>query len=1176
MKKTDEGHKPGVGRLADKISLFEHSAERVNKQTFQTPRSADVSPVRKATERLKANFLLSDQRSRSVEHYDKARSSSASPARERPMTIKERARNFTEASKTHDMAVLPPKSAMTGMSQKSTSSVTVVASKSGGLDSQGKLDTKEQIQTNTMSEIAFKPDGLDTTALGGKISILKEQPTDSKLDTVVSKTANQGKKLNSVEANVSAKGPGDSVELTNNISEQSKEPSRTGSRSKRRKSRESTKPINPNSENKADSSTSKPVVTAINQEQVDDTETASASKQLTEKVSLPDKAERNTSDEQSLSDTKQKAFNKEPEVVDKQEKPLHSSFIKENIDKPVSRQAPEPSVNKDEPDTAACSTGTKTPIDEDTVILSQKEETAGGHSLLFTQEREKASEDIRESPASSSSPAVKQQIEKQEPPVKHSKLDKELSGQSEQKSKEKVREPNKNDRGQTQQPQHKDTELINQAESKDMEKLGKSDKINWTEKTDKETPQQLLHSNKNIKDSDRGQTISEREESVAMGDDRKNAEKIRAVREKRKPETRQPEPASESSEKTPSIPPAQTQHVRQTTTAHAQKAPVRAVTQTNEEALSGTMSDKEPSKGETNVSTELPTKSTESPGTATESGMTAAEPKPESVLVEQMDNAPDDSCTHGANDAELSSAKPITQATTTVEEVTVKATSDSPALITAQANSMSEKDPSVKESTRISVSKSVSSEGAGQDDGKNTSTVTSVPSEVKLSGDFMKLTPGRPQCDASKNTWSTSDITSLKGAEKMERQPADSTAFFSTVNVVEKTAEKTFPLPITELPPVGNGDISPHPQPHTVKKEMVNDKPSHTPKAPSSSEAKKLIPDSIQRLSMKKLHFPRGLSKDDSATRQDAPSSWLDVDLPKQKLKVPAPKLSYSGSESNLLDTSGELDDDDFVEKIKKLCAPFSLPPRKHNPLRPPQPPFVMPAIKEDRFEKTFDPEEFKFGLRKKSKYTIDTTPSTLAKLQNLEVKSGLKPARASLADRSILLNSLDIHSRLKTPVKDEEDVNEEKDEQIKVKSRLEGSCVFSSLTSSILRGKRNGVQAEGTNSGEVSPSESSQLSPPPLSQPSPPSPTATAPLKDTLAKQSPAPSNREEAQAVEVVVSDSGPPLPSFNDIKLPDYLEKYLPREPTKPVQNIQGQEQVKNEVSIFCMFLSPIKMI
>ncbi|TKS75560.1 Beta/gamma crystallin domain-containing protein 1 [Collichthys lucidus] len=397
---------------------------------------------------------------------------------------------------------------------------------------------------------------------------------------------------------------------------------------------------------------------------------------------------------------------------------------------------------------------------------------------------------------------------------------------------------------------------------------------------------------------------------------------------------------------------------------------------------------------------------------------------------------------------------------------------------------------------------------------------------------------------------------------KIAQQSGDSAAFSTTVNV-EKTAEKTSHSPKNELSPVANGDISSHPQPRTITKEPLDNKPSRTPKAPASSEVNKLIPDTIQRSSMKKFHLPRGLSKDDSA-RQDTPSSWLDLDFPKRKPKAPVPKLSSAGSESNLLDTSGDLDDEDFVEKIKKLCAPFSLPPRKHNILRPPQPPFAMPAIKEDRLEKTFDPEEFKFGLRKQ-KFTVDTTPSMLAKLQHPETKkSGIKPARASLADRSILLSSLDVHSRLareKPLVKDEDDVKEEKDEQIKVKSRLEGSCVFSNLNSSI-RGKRN--QTENTNSGEVSPSESPQPSPSPSSQPPPPSPTATAPIKDALSKQSSATRNREETQAAEAVVSDSGLPFPSFNDIKLPDYLEKYLPsREPAKPEQSTQGQEVVKTEV-------------
>ncbi|XP_045916005.1 beta/gamma crystallin domain-containing protein 1-like isoform X1 [Micropterus dolomieu] len=1155
LEKKVEEPKPVVSRISEKISLFDCPASGVNKLTFRTPRSADISPVRKATERQKENVVLSDQRSRSAECYGMASSSSASPVREKPMAFKERARNFTEASKTEDRVALPQ------MSQKSTSSVVAAASKSPELDNQGKQDGKELTHSKAMTEITLKPERPDTTSVGGDISIHKEQPTDSKTkETVASKTADQGTKPNSVETDVPAKGPGDLAELNDNISPQSKGPSRTGTRSKRRKSREPTSPISPNSENKPDCSTSKLKITSIKQEQLDDTgETSSVSKQLTEKVSLS-----------SLSDTKQRASKKEMKVLDKQKKQLDLSLKKENIDKPVNREeGTEPSVNKDEPDTSAWSSGIKTP-DKDPVILPQKEKMAGGHNLAFTQEREKASKDSRETSASSPSPAVERPIEKtpsmeQDQPVECPSLDKELSLQSEPKSKGKVMEPNKKqDTGQTQQPLNKDTELINQAESKDVVKVQKveSAQTNQTEKKDKEKPQQLLCSDKNTSKaevSDSGQGISGTDRSVAKEDKRKNAErkeKIWPIKDITKPETNQTEPASESSERTSaSSDLAQTQHVTQTTTAHQQKAAISAVTQTNE-AVRKTNGDKGPSKGETttNVPPELQTESTESPGTETEPVVTAAEPQPNSVSVEKTENSPDDSCAHGANDAELSSSKHITKATTAV--VTVKSANDTPSLVTAQAK----KESSVKELTPISDSKSVSREGAGKNDGKKSSAVKLVPPEVKTSGSVMKLTPGPPQCEESKNTVSTSDIASLEVADKNAQRPSS-----STVDVVEKTAEKTFHSPTNELSPVVNGDISTHPQLHTVKKEPVKNKPSQTPKAPTSPEANKVTRDSIQHLSLKKLRLPRELSKDDSATRQDAPSSWLDVDFPKRKLKVLVPKLSSSGSESNLLDTSGELDDQEFIEKIKKLCAPFSLPPRKHSLLRPPQPPFAMPAIKEDRFEKTFDPEEFTFGLRK-NKFTVDATPSLKVKLQNKEAQSGLKPARASLADRSLLLSGLDTHSRLrdKAAVRDEEDVKEEKDDQIKVKSRLEGSCVLSCLTSSSFRGKRNGVQtqADGTNSSDVSPSEAPQLSPPPLTQPPPPSSTATALLRDTLAKQSPALSNREEAQAAEAVVSDSGPPLPSFNDIKLPDYLEKYLPREPAKPVQSIQGQEQVRTE--------------
>ncbi|XP_067427584.1 beta/gamma crystallin domain-containing protein 1-like isoform X1 [Thunnus thynnus] len=1180
LKKLDEEPKPAIGRIGDKISLFERQAMGGRKQTFQSPRSADVSPVRKATERLKKDLVLSDQRSRSAERCGTAGSRSASPVTEKPMTIKERVKNLFEASVTAEKAALPQKPTMTGMSQKSTSSATVAASKSPELERQGKQDTKEQIATIAMSETTLKPDGRDTTDRGVKISITKEQRIDSKVKhTETSKTADQGTKPNSVESDAPAKGTGDSAELTNNVSPQVKGSSRAGSRSKRRKSREPASPLSPNSENKSDHFTSKQEFTDIHH--MDDTEeTASASKHFTEKVSLrADKIEKNTSDKQHVSDTKQQAIKKEPEVLGKQKKQLDSSSKKDNIDKPVNRQEglPEPSVKKDGPDTAPCGRGTKKPIDQVPVILHQ-EENAGGNSLSFTQERKNVSKDSRETSASSPSPSVERLIEKtpsveQNPLAEATKIDKEFSMQSESKSKVKARNSSKKDIGQPRQQQNSNTEPINQTEGKDLEKLKKAErgKTNQSENKDKEEPQQLLPSDENTtkgKVSHSGQGISGIEGSVARDDQKKNAARkgeAQPVRSITKPEANQTKPASQPSDKTvgSSDLHTQTQHVIQTVTSHPENTAVCAVNQADE---AGTKSDRQTSKREkaTNAPV-LQTTSTESSGTDTEPVVIAAEPQPNSVFVEKTENSADDSHTHGANDAEFSSSKPITKATTAIEEVTIKVANDTPGLITAQTDNIAEKGSSVKEPTSISVSKSVSSKVTSQDDGNKRSVDKSMDSKVQISADEMKPAPSRPQCEELKNT-SISDITSFKGTETKPQSSPDSAASSSTVKMMEKTAEKTLNMPATELSPAANGGISPHPQLCTVKKEPVNNKPNQTVKAPPSSKANKLIPDSMQCSSMKKLNLPRGLSRDDSAIRQDAPSSWLDVDFPKRKLKVMAPKLSSSGSESNLLDTSGELDDEEFVEKIKKLCAPFSLPPRKHNHLRPPQPAFAMPAIKEDHFEKTFDLEEFKFGLRKNN-FVLDTSTNLFDKLQSSDTKTGLRPVRASLADRSILLNSLDTHSRLKdkSPVKDEEDVKEERDEHFKVKSRLEGSCVFSSLTSSS-RGKRNGAQtqAEGTKSGDASPSEGPLPSPTLLSQPPLPSPTATAPLKNTLSKQSLAPGDREEAQAVEAVVSDSVPPLPSFNNIKLPDYLEKYLPREPAKPVQSIQGQDQANTEVT------------
>ncbi|KAJ8270545.1 hypothetical protein GJAV_G00116180 [Gymnothorax javanicus] len=140
----------------------------------------------------------------------------------------------------------------------------------------------------------------------------------------------------------------------------------------------------------------------------------------------------------------------------------------------------------------------------------------------------------------------------------------------------------------------------------------------------------------------------------------------------------------------------------------------------------------------------------------------------------------------------------------------------------------------------------------------------------------------------------------------------------------------------------------------------------------------------------------------DFSSGQEAPSSWLDVDssIRGQKKRSPIAKMSPAISENNLLDTSDEFED--FIDNIKKLGAPFALPPKKHSALKPLPPPFAMPAIMENLYEKQLDPEEFQFGLMKNRK---GQSPGMLLKRQSAQVKNMVKPKQTT--DRSLLFKSL-------------------------------------------------------------------------------------------------------------------------------------------------------------------------
>lgn len=1117
-KKVTEEPKSVAGRITDKINLFERKRrDGVADKTFQTPRSADVSPTRTVSERFKVDFFSSEQRSKSAERYGSPRSSNQSTDGEKPMTVKERMRKFAEAPKLEAKPPLTQMPPLKRMSQKSHTSGAGPVSKSSKLDIQDKLDAKEPMQTKTKSEIT-KPARQDISDVGVQIQPKELQQMDFK--------TNETKRDDQVmhSSIIVEEDLGDSADAAKNFTSQPKSPSRTGSWSKSKKNKKTASFVSPSVQ-------IQPKVPDVKQEEVQNTEgTPFTPKQLPKTITLPC-----------------------PKLPEDASGIQPGTEIKQDDLKNKSEGATDSPVNRDEPDEAIFCGKTKGTIDKETEMLPKLEEKSKEQSFTFTQDTQNTADGRSQTSASSSStpPLVKQHIETPpaanlEASAEQRKLDKELSMQPELTSKEEEGIPVREEADQTQLPTRTDTVLTCQTETEDMQKLEitNSGNLHPTEERDTENTQQLLpldktSTNGNISGS--GQSILGEKQSSE--------------------ESKQPKTTCQMSENTigSTAPLVETQKPSEEVTLPPEKDAICTNTQTNE-AVSATESDKEPQKAEsaTNGPPESQREVTESSGIQTELVVRAA--KPDFVSMEKSENSLGDSCTHGANDAEVPESEPIIKTARPDEGAKAKGTNDTPLAAPAQVDvTCKEKtDSATKDSSCFSDNQSTFGTGLREDDrGKE----TTLPPVLENLTEIRKPTPSHTWSEESSSTKSSISVSSLKDEEKITQSPSDSITLYLTGDKAENAAENKFLLPSNKLSPVVNGDIFSHSQLSKVIKKPANDTLSQTPKAPLPIEANNQTPDSVHHSSMKKPNVPGELKKDNSFQQQETPSSWLDVDVPKHRLKVQEAKLTSSGSENNLLDTSGELDDDDFVERIKKLCAPFSLPPRKHNHLRTPQPPFVMPAIREDRFEKSFDPEEFTIGLRKKTKFTLDTSPSLLANLQSAETKSGLIPTRASFADRSMLLSGFDTHSRLKEKDtgKAEEEGKEKKEDQVKVKSRLERSSILSSLTSSLIRGKRNGAQAEGASSDTVLPSEAPQLSPLTSPQPAPPSLTASAGVNQPAAKQS-----EEEICAAETVVCDSGPPLPAFNDIKLPVYLEKYLPQDQAKAAAGVQGQDQVKPELS------------
>ncbi len=250
--------------------------------------------------------------------------------------------------------------------------------------------------------------------------------------------------------------------------------------------------------------------------------------------------------------------------------------------------------------------------------------------------------------------------------------------------------------------------------------------------------------------------------------------------------------------------------------------------------------------------------------------------------------------------------------------------------------------------------------------------------------------------------------------ENAEPQPASTNPSVS-IDITTKN-ERTTPLPASSsfLLNTTNGDnITPLPS----SKEKTISPPDYESRKTTSPPEKTSGPEvsTKETPSTRKKKFilkPFILPEippapGSSSQSRDSPSSWLDVDHRgpiKKKLLIPDPKLSSSVRETNLLNTSGKLDPDDFIANMKRLAMPFNLPLRKHNKHRLQAPPFAMPAIKEDHFEKPFDPEEFQYGLRRRREFSLDLPPSSKSKSQAAEVKEAeIKPKRESILTRSLI-----------------------------------------------------------------------------------------------------------------------------------------------------------------------------
>ncbi|MCI4382280.1 hypothetical protein PGIGA_G00013100, partial [Pangasianodon gigas] len=443
---------------------------------------------------------------------------------------------------------------------------------------------------------------------------------------------------------------------------------------------------------------------------------------------------------------------------------------------------------------------------------------------------------------------------------------------------------------------------------------------------------------------------------------------------------------------------------------------------------------------------------------------------------------------------------------------------------------------------------------------------------------------GHKEAEVSASAQDHKDETKVFKPSNPEVRAVAQDSLKSPASESVKEDVKMKPVSKTELEHLKHGNLSPDQKPVVKKAEQpkgteqvtsqmekttevqktstTNQKHKPDPtKSQNSPNSENLLPPSNNSPKMTAQDF---LLVSKNLSKHESPSSWLDVDQGfEKKQNKTERKMDCSASDESLQDTSD--DSKDFIRKIKELCSPFSFPPKKHGQSRMISPPFAMPAIKEDHFEKAFDPEEFKFGMRK-TRGPKDPSPAMLIKKKSEDLRNKQLPKRKGTED-SMIFKAL--ASRRGQEKNDEEKTMEDKESgedqgnvesSGKVSSRLERMSILSNLMNSSKNSRRPQTQPEAVENGSVSPTVSQQV----------PTPGDT----NSVTTPEVVPPGRVEGNVTDLVIqpgvsgdspkSPLNPPsLPNFSEIKLPDFLGKYLKMDQESPAS---GSSQNPETPSLF----------